>query len=103
MQHICFVELRNESDTVHRREKFVFCKAKRFSQYVVKFSIKLFGEVCFTGERKNFHVPGSVNVLVDILSKAVSKNINCRLPKEHELSKQWAAVIPPINNNFKVD
>ena len=30
-------------------------------------------------------------------------DINCRLPKEHELSKQWAAVIPPVNENFKVD
>ena len=49
-----------------------------------------------------FHVPGSVNVLADILSRAVSENINCRLPREHELSKQWAAVIPPISDNFKI-
>ena len=28
-----------------------------------------------------YHVPGSVNMLADILSRAVSENINCILPK----------------------
>ena len=49
-----------------------------------------------------FHVPGTVNVLADILSRAISENLNCRLPKEHEISKQWAAQIPPVGDKFYI-
>lgn len=49
-----------------------------------------------------YHLPGSVNVLADILSRAISDNLNCNLPKEHPISKQWAKVIPPISETFSV-
>jgi hypothetical protein len=44
-----------------------------------------------------------VNVLADILSRAIADNLNCNLTREHPLSKQWAAIIPPIPENFSVD
>jgi hypothetical protein len=50
-----------------------------------------------------YHIPGTVNVLADILSRAIADNLNCNLTREHPLSKQWAAVIPPIPENFSVD
>ena len=50
-----------------------------------------------------YHVPGDVNVLADVMSRAIADNINCNLPKEHPISKKWAEVLPPIRDNFNVD
>ncbi|RPH76228.1 MAG: hypothetical protein EHM77_09445, partial [Planctomycetaceae bacterium] len=50
-----------------------------------------------------YHLPGTVNVLADILSRAIADNLNCNLAKEHPISKQWAAVLPPLPENFGVD
>jgi len=47
-----------------------------------------------------YHIPGNVNVLADVLSRAVSDNLNCSLPREHPISKQWAQHLPPIPENF---
>ncbi|MEG1724594.1 MAG: RNase H-like domain-containing protein [Anaerovoracaceae bacterium] len=49
-----------------------------------------------------YHVPGTVNVLADVMSRAISDNINCALPREHPISKEWAKVLPPIPDNFSV-
>jgi hypothetical protein len=50
-----------------------------------------------------YHLPGNINVLADVLSRAISDNLNCNLPSEHPISKQWAAVLPPIPEKFVVD
>ena len=50
-----------------------------------------------------YHLPGEINVLADIMSRAIADNLNCALNREHPISKQWAAVIPPIPDNFSVD
>jgi hypothetical protein len=50
-----------------------------------------------------YHLPGAVNVLADVLSRAIADNLNNKLPKEHPISKQWAKVLPPIPDNFGVD
>jgi hypothetical protein len=50
-----------------------------------------------------YHLPGNINVLADVLSRAISDNLNCNLPSEHPISKQWAAVLPPIPEKFMVD
>jgi hypothetical protein len=50
-----------------------------------------------------YHVPGDVNVLADVMSRAIADNINCTLPREHPISKKWAEKIPPIKDNFNVD
>jgi dUTPase len=47
-------------------------------------------------------VPGTVNVLADIMSRAVNDNISCALPREHPISKQWAKELPPLTDNFYV-
>jgi hypothetical protein len=49
-----------------------------------------------------YHVPGTVNVLADIMSRAVNDNISCALPREHPISKQWAKELPPLTDNFYV-
>ena len=49
-----------------------------------------------------YHVPGTVNVLADVMSRAISDNLNCALPREHPISKQWAKVLPPLTENFGV-
>jgi len=49
-----------------------------------------------------YHIPGNVNVLADVLSRAVADNLNCSLPREHPLSKTWAAQLPAIPNDFAV-
>ena len=49
-----------------------------------------------------YHLPGTVNVLADILSRAISENLNCNLTREHPISKQWASHIPPLPPNFQV-
>ena len=49
-----------------------------------------------------YHLPGTLNRLADIMSRAISENINCNLPKEHPISKQWAKAIPPLQENFVV-
>jgi hypothetical protein len=49
-----------------------------------------------------FHIPGNVNVLADVLSRAVAENLNCKIPREHPISKQWAQVLPPILDNFAI-
>ena len=50
-----------------------------------------------------YHLPGAVNVLADVLSRAIADNLNNKMPKEHPISKQWAKVLPPIPENFGVD
>jgi dUTPase len=50
-----------------------------------------------------YHLPGAVNVLADVLSRAIADNLNHKLPKEHPISRQWAQVLPPIPPNFGVD
>ncbi len=49
-----------------------------------------------------YHLPGAVNVLADVLSRAISNNLNNKMPTEHPISKQWAKVLPPIPDNFGV-
>ena len=49
-----------------------------------------------------YHLPGNINRLADIMSRAISENLNCNLPKEHPISKQWAKVLPPLHENFAV-
>jgi dUTPase len=43
-----------------------------------------------------------VNVLADVLSRAIADNLNNKMPKEHPISKQWAKVLSPIPENFGV-
>ena len=49
-----------------------------------------------------YHLPGNINRLADIMSRAISENLNCNLPKEHPISRQWAKVLPPLQDNFAV-
>ena len=49
-----------------------------------------------------YHIPGVVNRLADVMSRAISDNLQCGLNKEHPLSKTWAKVLPPIQENFAV-
>jgi hypothetical protein len=50
-----------------------------------------------------FHIPGSLNLLADVLSRAINDNLNCCVPKEHPISRKWAQVLPPLPSNFGVD
>jgi hypothetical protein len=36
------------------------------------------------------------------MSRAVSDNLHCALPREHPISKQWAKELPPLTDNFYV-
>jgi len=47
-----------------------------------------------------YHLPGTVNVLADVLSRAIADNLNCSLPKEHPISKKWASAIPNLPDKF---
>jgi len=49
-----------------------------------------------------YHIPGQVNRLADIMSRAISDNINCNLTRDHPISKKWAQVLPPLQDNFAV-
>jgi hypothetical protein len=49
-----------------------------------------------------YHLPGTVNILADIMSRAVNDNLSCALPREHPISKAWAKEIPPLTDNFYV-
>jgi dUTPase len=49
-----------------------------------------------------YHLPGQLNVLADILSRAITDNLNCSLPKEHPISKQWAKVLPPVPDKLGI-
>jgi dUTPase len=50
-----------------------------------------------------FHIPGSINLLADVLSRAINDNLNCSVPKEHPISRKWAQVLPPLPSNFGID
>lgn len=49
-----------------------------------------------------YHIPGQINLLADIMSRAISDNLQCGLTKQHPISKQWAQQIPPLQKNFAV-
>jgi dUTPase len=49
-----------------------------------------------------YHLPGNVNVLADVLSRAIADNLNCSLSKEHAISRQWAKVLPPMPEHFTI-
>jgi hypothetical protein len=44
-----------------------------------------------------------MNICADILSRAISENLNCALQRDHPISKKWAKHLPPIRDNFSVD
>jgi dUTPase len=50
-----------------------------------------------------YHIPGQVNRLADIMSRAIADNLHCGLSKDHPISKQWAQQIPPLQKQFSVD
>ncbi len=50
-----------------------------------------------------YHVPGELINCADVFRRAVSENLNCLIPREHPISKKWAAVLPPIPDNFSAD
>ena len=50
-----------------------------------------------------YHLPGTVNVLADVLSRAIADKLNCNLARDHPISKQWAKILPPIPENFSVN
>lgn len=50
-----------------------------------------------------YHVPGEMNICADLLSRAISENLNCALQRDHPISKKWAKHLPPIRDNFSVD
>ena len=43
-----------------------------------------------------YHIPGTINRLADIMSPAISDNLQCGLMKEHPVSKEWAKTLPPL-------
>ncbi len=49
-----------------------------------------------------YHLPGTVNVLADVLSRSIADNLNNKMPKEHPISKQWAKVLPPLPEKFGI-
>ena len=49
-----------------------------------------------------YHIPGTINRLADIMSRAISDNLQCGLTKEHPISKEWAKTLPPLQENFAV-
>ena len=49
-----------------------------------------------------YHIPGTINRLADIMSRAISDNLQCRLRKEHPISKEWAKILPPLQEKFAV-
>ena len=49
-----------------------------------------------------YHIPGTVNVLADIMSRAISDKLSCALSREDPISKDWAKVLPPQTDNLNV-
>ena len=49
-----------------------------------------------------YHIPGPVNRLADIMSRAISDSLQCGLTKEHPISKEWAKRLPPLQEKFAV-
>ena len=49
-----------------------------------------------------YHIPGPVNRLADIMSRAISDSLQCGLTKEHPISKEWAKQLPPLQEKFAV-
>ena len=47
-------------------------------------------------------MPGYVNILADVMSRAIATNSSCFLQKEHPISKKFAHNIPPIKDTFCV-
>ena len=43
-----------------------------------------------------YHIPGPVNRLADIMSRAISESLQSGLTKEHPISKEWAKQLPPL-------
>ena len=49
-----------------------------------------------------YHRPGTINRLADIMSRAISDNLQCGLTKEHPISKEWAKTLPPLQEKFAI-
>ncbi len=62
----------------------------------------IFGNFVSIAKCELYHLPGAVNILADVLSRAICDNLNCTLPKEHPISRQWAKVLPTLPENFGV-
>jgi len=83
-------------------KSLIYCKRNSTHSILLNSTLNYLTNFVTLTNMELYHLPGDVNVCADVLSRAIADNLNCALNREHPLSKQWAAVIPPIPDNFNV-
>jgi hypothetical protein len=81
----------------------IYCKRNSTHSILLNSTLNYLTNFVTLTNMEIYHLPGDVNVLADVMSRAIADNLNCALNREHPISKQWAKVIPPIPDNFSVD
>jgi hypothetical protein len=81
----------------------IYCKRNSTHSILLNSTLNYLTNFVTLTNMEIYHLPGDVNVLADVMSRAIADNLNCALNREHPISKQWAKVIPPIPENFSVD
>ena len=81
----------------------IYCKRAGKQSLIINSSLNYIQNIMSLAKVSIYHLPGDLNICADIFSRAISENLNCHLQREHPISKKWAAVLPPIPDNFSVD
>jgi dUTPase len=81
----------------------IYCKRNSTHSILLNSTLNYLTNFVTLTNMEIYHLPGDVNILADVMSRAIADNLNCALNREHPISKQWAKEIPPIPDNFSVD
>ena len=81
----------------------IYCKRNATHSILLNSTLNYLTNFVTLTNMEIYHLPGDVNVLADVMSRAIADNLNCGLNREHPISKQWAKEIPPIPDTFSVD
>ena len=81
----------------------IYCKRMSTHSILLNSTLAYLTNFVTLSNMELYHLPGDVNVLADVMSRAIADNLNCALNREHPISKQWATVIPVIPETFNVD
>jgi len=84
-------------------KSLVYAKRNASHSILLNSTLNYITNMCSLIRAELYHIPGTINLLADVVSRAVADNLNCALPREHVLSKTWAARLPPLPDNLAID
>jgi hypothetical protein len=68
----------------------IYCKRNATHSILLNSTLNYLTNFVTLTNMEIYHLPGDVNILAEVMSRAIADNLNCGLNTEHPISKQWA-------------